>query len=255
MTQDAPEAASGAAGPELTEDRILGGRLLLVQPRRGHRAGSDAVLLAAAVPARPGESVADLGAGVGTAGLAVLLRVPETHAHLVEIDRETAALAERNIFGNALEGRAVVHCANVAAIGVDDLGGPADHVLSNPPFNDSTGRRPPSPDTARARVAPPDLLEDWVRAAARLVNPGGSLTMIHRPDALSTLLGAFGSRFGSVTLRFVHPRASEPAIRVLVQGWRGRRGRVEVLSPLMLHGEGGFTAEAEAIHRDLAPLA
>ena len=250
MTPD----VSGLADADLTQDRILGGRLLLVQPRRGHRAGSDAVLLAAAVPARPGESVADLGAGVGTAGLAVLLRVPETRAHLVEIDRDTAALAARNIAGNALDGRAFVHCADVAAIGVDDLGGQADHVLSNPPFNDSTGRKPPSPDTARARVAPPDLLEDWVRAAARLVKPGGSLTMIHRPDALSALLGAFGSRFGSVTLRFIHPRVSEPAVRVLVQGWRGRRGRLDVLSPLVLHGAGGFTAEAEAIHRDLAPL-
>ena len=254
MTQDAPEAAAGAAATGLTQDRILGGRLLLVQPRRGHRAGSDAVLLAAAVPARPGESVADFGAGVGTAGLAVLLRVPQTRAHLIEIDRETAALAERNISGNALEGRAVVHCADVAVIGVEDLGGQADHVLSNPPFNDATGRKPSSPDTARARVAPPDLLEDWVRAAARLVKPGGSLTMIHRPDALSALLGAFGSRFGSVSLRFIHPRLSEPAVRVLVQGWHGRRGRLEVLRPLMLHGEGGFTAEAEAIHRDIAPL-
>lgn len=249
-----PQGVSRSADADLTKDRILGGRLLLVQPRKGHRAGSDAVLLAAAVPAQPGETIADLGAGVGTAGLAVLLRVPETRAHVIEIDSATARLAERNVAGNGLEKRAVVHCADVVAIRPDNLGGQADHVLSNPPFNDPAGRQPPSVDTARARVAPPDLLETWVRAAARLVKPGGSLTMIHRPDALSALLGAFGSRFGSVTLRFIHPRASEPAMRVLVQGWQGRRGRLEVLRPLVLHGEDGFTAEAEALHRDLAPL-
>jgi tRNA1(Val) A37 N6-methylase TrmN6 len=60
---------------ELTEDAFLGGQLRVRQLKSGHRAGHDAVLLAAATPARPGDRVADLGAGVGVAGLAVARRV------------------------------------------------------------------------------------------------------------------------------------------------------------------------------------
>ena len=70
----------------LSEDDFLGGKLRLKQPKRGHRAGHDAVLLAAATPAKPGERVVDLGAGVGVAGLAVASRV-------ATIDRGRPAIA------------------------------------------------------------------------------------------------------------------------------------------------------------------
>ena len=72
--------------PDLTDDWILGGRLRLLQPRRGHRFGHDAVLLAAAIPARPGQAAVELGAGVGAAGLALAARVPDLRVTLIEID-------------------------------------------------------------------------------------------------------------------------------------------------------------------------
>src|SRR5436305_619207 len=81
---------------EVSEDAVLGRRLLLRQPKRGHRVGHDAILLAAATPARPGETVVDLGAGVGAAGLAVARRVAGISVALVEIDPALAALADTN---------------------------------------------------------------------------------------------------------------------------------------------------------------
>src|SRR4030095_1814186 len=75
---------------ELTEDAFLGGQLRLKQLKSGHRAGHDAVLLAAATPARPGDRVADLGAGAGVAGLAVASRVAGIDLVLVEIDATLA---------------------------------------------------------------------------------------------------------------------------------------------------------------------
>src|SRR5260370_32721778 len=91
----------GAAG-EFTEDAFLGGRLRLRQPRSGHRAGHDAMLLAAATPVRSGHRVADFGAGVGAAGLAVARRVSEIDLVLVEIDATLAGLARVNAASNAL---------------------------------------------------------------------------------------------------------------------------------------------------------
>src|SRR5580693_10732244 len=93
-----PEAPDGAtvAEPSLTEftdDAFLGGQLRLRQPRSGHRAGHDAILLAAATSARPGDRVVDFGAGVGAAGLAVARRVAGIKLALVEIDPRLAGLA------------------------------------------------------------------------------------------------------------------------------------------------------------------
>src|SRR5207248_3144063 len=56
---------------EFTDDAVLGGRMRVVQSRTGHRVGHDAILLATATPARSGDRVIELGAGVGAAGLAV----------------------------------------------------------------------------------------------------------------------------------------------------------------------------------------
>src|SRR5690348_10961594 len=81
-------------------DGFLGGRLRLQQPRQGHRAGHDAVLLAAATPARPGEVVVDLGAGTGAAGLAVASRCPGVDLVLVERDERLVAIAQANLAAN-----------------------------------------------------------------------------------------------------------------------------------------------------------
>src|SRR5262245_6776973 len=81
----------------VTEDAALGGRLALRQPRRGHRFGHDAILLAAATGGRAGEHAVDLGAGVGAAGLALAARVPGLSVTLVEVDPALVALAVENI--------------------------------------------------------------------------------------------------------------------------------------------------------------
>ena len=100
---------------DVTEDAVLGGRLRLKQPRRGHRVGHDAILLAAACPARAGERVVDLGAGVGAAGLALALRVAGIEVTLVEVDAGLAALAAQNAQINGLAARVTSAVLDVAA--------------------------------------------------------------------------------------------------------------------------------------------
>lgn len=243
---------------ETTLDTILGGRLRLAQPARGHRAGTDAVLVAAAVPARAGDVIADFGAGVGPAGLAVLVRVPKTRALLLELDAETAALAEANILANILHERARVLAIDVADAGLGptvSLAGTVDHIVSNPPFHPATGRRSPDEAIVRARVAQEGQIEDWMRAAARVLKPGGSITLIYRPDALQEIFAALARRYGGITLRFIHGQANEPAVRVLVQARKDSRAPLRVLMPIVLNQPGGgFTPEAEALHNELAAI-
>jgi tRNA1(Val) A37 N6-methylase TrmN6 len=250
-----PDALAAAEIGEVTEDKLLGGRLLLRQPRRGHRAGSDAILLAASVPAKAGERAIDLGAGVGTAGLALHARTG-ARVLLVEIDPVMARLAAENAVRNAgVDVLTLIDDATTLRRG-DSVGfAPADHVLANPPFHPPMGRRPPDPRTARARVSEEGTFEAWACTAARLLRPGGSFTMICRADGLATSLAAFEGRFGGVALRFVHGRVGAPAVRLLISGRRGSRAPLRVLPPLVLNGsDGRLTAAAEAIHRDAASL-
>ena len=246
---------------ELTDDAVLGGRLRLTQKRRGHRVGHDAILLAAATGARPGDHAIDLGAGVGAAGLALAQRVPDLAVTLVEIDPELAAIATENIMRNGLAQR--VRAVSLDATAPEDefaargiASGMADRVLMNPPFNDPA-RQNLSPDPGRraAHATPQGALAGWIDTAARLLHSAGTLTLIWRADGLAEVLAALDPRFGGVAVLPVYGRPGQPAIRVLVRASKGRRTPLALLPGLLLNDDDGRpTAEAEAVLRGGEPL-
>jgi tRNA1(Val) A37 N6-methylase TrmN6 len=226
---------------EITEDAFLGGQLRLRQRKSGHRAGHDAMLLAAATLARPGDRVVDFGAGVGAAGLAVAKRVAGTRLVLVEIDEGLAALARSNAASNAIEADVrvfdVTSAANVfaaAGLAADSV----DVVLMNPPFNDPVRHRA-SPDKAReiAHVATSTTMEGWVHAARRILKSGGVLTLIWRADGIAEALAALGRGFGSLAILPVHGDPAAPAIRVLIRATKGGRAPARIHAALMLKDE------------------
>jgi tRNA1(Val) A37 N6-methylase TrmN6 len=224
---------------DCTEDAFLGGQLKLRQPKSGHRAGHDAILLAAATSARPGDRVVDFGSGVGVAGLAVAKRVAEIEMILVEIDSKLADLARENSLSNGLQARVVVLDITSGAGDFAGAGLPpdsADVVLMNPPFNDPTRHRA-SPDKGReiAHVAKAATLESWTHAARRILKSGGVLTLIWRADALAEILAALHRGFGSLRISPIHGDAAAPAIRVLVRAIKGGRGPLALDPGLLLN--------------------
>ena len=246
----------------LSHDAFLGGRLRLWQPRSGHRAGHDAVLLAAATAARPGARVADLGAGIGTAGLALATRVPGLRLVLVELDPALAGLAQRNAEANAIHADVVVldvagasDSFAASSLAPDSV----DVVLMNPPFNDPDRHRA-SPDAIRtmAHVAADDTLERWAHAARRVLKTGGVLNLIWRADGISEVLALLARGFGSLALLPVHGEASKPAIRILVRAVKGGRAPSRIYPGLMLNDAPGVpNKEVQEIlaGRGVLPLA
>ncbi|MGE5261111.1 MAG: tRNA1(Val) (adenine(37)-N6)-methyltransferase [Actinomycetota bacterium] len=237
-------------------DAFLGGRIDVVQPRRGHRAGSDAVFLAAAVPARPGESVLDVGAGVGVAGLCLLVRVPGLDVTAVEIDEELCELASKNAERNEFAASFRVAKADVmgSAKSHREAGlvrEAYDHVIANPPFYAEAAVRA-APDKARAsaHVMGAGGLASWLRFLASYAAPKGRLTLIHRPECLGELLSLLERRFGDVTVFPLFPKQGDAASRIIVQGRKGSRTGVSLLPGLVLHkADGRYTDEAEAVLR------
>jgi tRNA1(Val) A37 N6-methylase TrmN6 len=231
------------AALEFTEDAFLGGKLRLRQPKSGHRAGHDAMLLAAATSARSGDRVVDFGAGVGAAGLALAKRVAGIKLVMVEIDEALAGFARDNAASNAIAAEvAVLDVASTpeafAAAGLTPDS--VDVVLMNPPFNDSVRHRA-SPDKARetAHVATVTTLETWVHAARRILKTGGVLTLIWRADGLGEVLTALGRGFGSLAILPVHGDVAAPAIRVLIRAIKGGKAPPRIHAGLMLNDEQG----------------
>jgi tRNA1(Val) A37 N6-methylase TrmN6 len=230
--------------PECTEDAFLGGRLRLRQLKTGHRAGHDAMLLAAATSARQGMRVVDFGAGIGAAGLAVARRVEGINLALVEIDETLASLARNNAAANSIAADVIVLDVEAGAEAFAAAGltpDSADAVLMNPPFNDSARHRA-SPHAARAsaHVAGEDMLDRWIHAARRVLKSGGVLTMIWRADGITEVLAALDRGFGSLAILPVHGEASAPAIRILIRAVKGGRAPTQILPALMLNDESGL---------------
>lgn len=246
---------------EITDDAALGGRLRLLQPRRGHRFGHDAILLAAAVPAVAGDRVVDLGAGVGTAGLAVAARVKGITLALVEKDPALADLATRNAQRNDVAGVTKIVALDVAASEKDFAkagiaAGSANCVLMNPPFHEA-GKANPSRDAARraAYIGGSDVLAKWIDRAERLLCDGGALTLIYRADSLAMVLDMLPPNFGSVAVLPIHPKPAAAAIRVIVGAKKGGRDPLAILPGLILNdAEGHPTPQAEDILRRAAAL-
>jgi len=244
--------------PEITEDLLLGGRVRLAQPGKGHRAGTDAVLLAASAPVRPGDVVVDVGAATGAVGLMAAARVKGARFVFVERDPDLAELCRRNCLDNGLEAQIavadVLDKASRLAAGLDPEG--ADLVLTNPPFLEE-GQARISPDRGRAaaHALPKGGLEAWLKACTGLLRPRGHFVMIHRADRVAECLPLLERWLGALELRFVHPSADRPAIRFLIAGAKGSRAPLSILPPLILNGpDGRFTPQAEALHRGEAAL-
>lgn len=245
-------SAGEITGAEITEDQVLGGRLTLLQPRDGYRVAIDPILLAAAVPAIAGESVLDLGCGIGTAGLCVAKRVAGVAVAGIDLQPWLVELAQRNAQANGLAGRAAFAVGDVLVPVTE----PYQHVLANPPYLErAKASISPNPIKAAANVEGAARLADWVQAATQAVAPGGSVTFIHRAERTLELQRLMATGLGAVTLLPLLPKAGAAAKRVLVQGVKGAPHTLEVLSPLILHAaDGAFTGAADAVLRDMAAL-
>jgi tRNA1(Val) A37 N6-methylase TrmN6 len=236
----------------LDADDFLAGKLRLKQPQRGHRAGHDAVLLAAATPARPGERLVDLGAGVGAAGLALATRVRGVDLVLVERDEALVEIARANLAANGLSGRSVALDVTAGAAAFAAAGLPpdsADRVLMNPPFNDSA-RHQASPDTARrgAHEQDDNALAAWMRSARRILKSAGTVSLIWRAEEIARVLAGLETGFGEVKVLPVHPRFDAAAIRILVRATKGSRAPTALLPGICLNGQAGTVpADVQAV--------
>ena len=251
-----PSETPTASQDETSRDALLDGRVVLDQPVSGYRAAIDPVLLAASVPAAPGESVLDLGCGVGAAALCLLARVPEVRVTGLDLQMDLVRMAGENGRNNGAASRFMAMQGDVTRLPPRLSPASFDHVMFNPPYF-RAGTTRPSPNARRDLANREGVagLADWVGAALTMARSRGSVTLIHRADRLDELLGTLRGKAGDIAVLPLWPGSGKPAKRIIVQARKGSAAPLKLSSGLLLHDSGGaFTAEADAVLRDAAPL-
>ncbi|EAQ14198.1 tRNA1(Val) A37 N6-methylase TrmN6 [Maritimibacter alkaliphilus HTCC2654] len=242
----------GFARQLVTEDKFLGGQLVLMQPRDGYRAGVDPVFLAASVAAHDGESVLDLGCGAGAAGLCLATRVPGIRLVGVERQADYADLARKNSFDNDID-------MDVVEADISDLPSEVkeesyDHVIMNPPYH-LRERSTTSDDAGRAAALFEDTpLATWIDVGTRRLKQRGYMTIIQKAERLPEILRGFDDRMGSILVKPLLPREGRAAVLILVQARKGGRGEFRLASPLILHDGAEHVGDSESYRREVSAI-
>jgi tRNA1Val (adenine37-N6)-methyltransferase len=240
----------------LSHGTLLGGRLRYRQFRLGYRTGLEPVLMAAHIPARPGERVLEGGCGAGAGLMCVAHRVPGVIGVGLECDARTAVLAQANFADNGFDRLLVIRTALPDLPGLPIFppdGGGFDHAFANPPWHRTDASA--SPDARRdlaRRVRSHDMIAMWVRSLGRQVRHRGTLTLALPAGLMDVAIAAMRAHgIGAISLLPFWPKAGRAARIVLIQGRIGARGEATLLPGLTLHRDDGtFTTEADAVLRE-----
>ena len=230
------------------EIHVLDHKVRLLQAQGGFRTSMDSVFLAAACPVVGGQTVLDMGTGVGGAAFCLAWRVPGCRVTGVEIQPSHAELAIQNIHLNDKAGMVDIVCADIRRYAP-----PArfDHVICNPPYLEA-GQYTPSSSPERATALGHEnediSLKDWIDCGFEHVKSNGSLTIIHRADMVDKIIQALGKRFGAVEIIPLYPRLGEEAKRVIVRAVKDRKTPARIRAGIVLHQiNGEYTKEADDI--------
>lgn len=242
-----------------TLDAFLGGALNVLQPKVGYRAATDPVFLAASIPARAGQSVLELGCGVGVAMLCLGHRIPGLKITGLEIQADYAELARQNAQANNIDAHIIT--ADFTEMPRDLREQAFDHVLFNPPFYDALKvSAPENPGKSQAHVTMLGI-EDWIVAGLKRLKPKGRLTFIHRTEILPQALGVLARLAGDITVKPLTSRPNQSAKRVIVTCRKGTNGPAVLLPALVIHKEdahskdmGSYSAVAQSVLREAIAL-
>ena len=218
---------------DYTTDDFLGGLVRLKQLKDGYRATSDAVLLAASIQAKSGQSILDVGLGTGAVSLCLEARIKGLSLTGLEIQDEMIELAKENAVLNQVEMQILK--GDVAHPPKELIGKTFDHVVTNPPYFTETPQRQNKTIAIAHQESVP--LSTWLHFCIKKVKPKGTLTLIHRTERVPEILSILSEKLGGIILVPFWPRAGKMPKRVLIQGTLGSQKPFSLHPGFVLHQE------------------
>ncbi len=222
---------------KFTPDTFLNGSIIIRQNSSGYRFSIDAVLLADYIRPKPLDTIVDLGTGSGIIPLILAHRYPETEYIGIEIQKDLADLAQRNVQENALQERIKIICRDMTLITGKTVSGPVDMVISNPPYRrPGSGRINPDSQRAVARHEIKITLDGIVKTANRLLRTAGKFILIYPAERITDLLVTMRlAGLEPKQLRVIHSRKGGEAKLVLIEGVKGGRPGIKIAPPLFIY--------------------
>ena len=213
--------------------------------------GMDAVLLSGFAKAKEGDHVIDLGTGTGI--IPILMEAKTKASNLVglEIQPESADMAQRSVELNHLEKKIRIVTGDIREASSIFGAATFDVVTSNPPYmTEHHGLTNEKSPKAIARHELLCTLEDVICQAAKLLRPGGSFYMVHRPFRLVDIMVLMREyHLEPKRMKLVYPYIDKDPNMVLIEGLRGGRPRMTVEKPLIVYKElGVYTDEIYEIY-------
>lgn len=222
--------------PEERVDDLQNGFYVIQNPDK-FCFGMDAVLLSGFAKIRKNARVLDMGTGTGIIPILLESRGKGAHFTGLEIQDECADMAARSVAYNNLESEIDIVCGDIKEAAEIFGAASFDVVTSNPPYMiGEHGLRNPYMAKAIARHEVLCTLDDVVGQAARVLKPGGSFYMIHRPFRLPEIISTMKSHgLEPKRMRLVHPYVDREPNMVLIQGVRGGRPMLKIDPPLIIY--------------------
>jgi tRNA1Val (adenine37-N6)-methyltransferase len=238
-----------------TLESLFGGRLKILQKKKGYRYTIDSILLAHFIERKEEDRFLELGAGSGVISLVLAFRNPSIRVTGIEIQESLAGMAGRSVALNGLESR--VEIFNGDARNADDFveARSFDVAVFNPPYRKmGSGRVNPREEKALARHEVAGSVTDFLRAARHALKPGGRACLIYPCSRMVEALHRMRSeKLEPKKLRMVHSRPGSRGDFILVEGMKGGGEELSVLPPLFIYdGAGGYSEELGALFRNLS---
>ncbi len=233
----------------VTSDTFFDGRIKVKQSSSGYRFSIDAVLLSHYAMPAPGDKVLDLGTGCGIIPLILAYKNQKTTIYGVELQDELAGLASINVKNNRFEKQVKILCCDMTSLNINMISGPADLVISNPPFRKAeSGRINPNIQKAIARHEIRVTLDDVIKTAGRMLRNSGRFITVYPADRLTDLI--IKMRFFNIEpklLRTVQSKSSSEAWLIIMEGIKGAgQGGLNIAPPLIIYkNDGSYTHEVE----------
>ena len=224
--------------------------LTMIQRRDLFCFGTDAVLLSDYVRAQEHERVLDLGTGNGIIPLLLSAKTKAAHITGIEIQSDSADLAQRNVLRNHLEERIDIMCGDIRDVHKQIKAGTYQVIVTNPPYIKKGSGLCSEDARGIARHELKITLRELMEEAGRLLIAKGRLYMVHRPQRLAEIMEEMRRvHIEPKRMRLVHSFDDKPAELVLIEGIKEGQAEMEVQSPLVLHtAPGVYSAEAARIY-------